>query len=439
VRTLDLSGESSIAPLISMLQSMTAAPDPNAILGAFLAQYGRVRDIGAFVGLRPEGNGAYRVLYAVRTSDATDGHAAHSRDTSPAALLRLPVRTGGFLSDITRGRCPSMNFDLPVIDDPQAGPVVVGLTSCMALPIFEGDKITEWTLAFGNRTESDISAREVGQATMTANLLGAANRHAEVLMEVKRLNAALREQFDGIARVQQSLLPARIPDIPGLEISTSYLTSDAAGGDYYDFYPMPDGRWGIVIADVSGHGAAAATVMAMLHAIVHCYEPRDATQPVDPAAIMSFANRRLVAANLDGMFVTAFFAVYNPPAGELRYANWGHNPPRLKCGKSGEVIELASAATLPLGIMADAEESGSAVVSLEPKDTIILYTDGITEAFSPSREMFGVHRLDAALAHCTGQPGCVVDSIHSALYSHRGAPTRDDDQTIVAMRYHGVA
>lgn len=423
-----------------MLQSMSAATDPNAILGAFLAQYGRVRGIEAFAGIKPvDGDdGAYRVLYAVRPGDAVNGHAAHARDISPQGLARLPIHRDPFLAQITRGRCPSMNFDIPRVNDPHVGPVVEGLTSCMALPIFHGEKIVEWTLAFGTRSDAEIAARDVGQATMTANLLGAANRHAEVLLEVKRLNSALRDQLDGIARVQQSLLPARIPSIPGLEISTSYLTSDAAGGDYYDFFPMHDGRWGILIADVSGHGAAAATVMAMLHAIVHCYEPRDAAAPIDPAAVMAFANRRLVAANLDGMFVTAFFAVYDPPAGVLRYANWGHNPPRLKSGPSGEVMELAQAATLPLGIIDDAPASGSAVVTLSPMDTVILYTDGITEAFSPSKEMFGVQRLDAALAKCTGQPACVVDSIHGALYSHRGSATRDDDQTIVAMRFHGL-
>jgi len=229
--------------------------------------------------------------------------------------------------------------------------------------------------------------------------------------------------------VQQALLPREIPKIPGLKIATSYLTSDEAGGDYYDFFPAPNGTWGVVIADVAGHGAAAATVMAMLHAILHGYRGPDFA----PDAVLRYANSRLEACRIESTFVTAFFGVYDPATGRLEYARAGHNPPRLKQRDGGGVRAVDGAHGLPLGITRDYEmRSGS--LDLRVGDTLVLYTDGITEAFSAEREQFGIHRLDGALVGCSGEPDCVVDSVHKALYKHTRSLAREDDQTIVAIR-----
>ena len=229
--------------------------------------------------------------------------------------------------------------------------------------------------------------------------------------------------------MQQALLPIEIPEIPDLSIATSYLTSQEAGGDYYDFFPLPGGRWGVLIADVAGHGAAAATVMAMLHAILHGYEGPE----YDPAAVMRYANRRLGMHRIDATFVTAFFAVYDPADHRLTYARAGHNPPRLKRGDTGEVCVLDDAPGLPLGIT-DEYDIQTGQLELDLHDTLVLYTDGITEAFSADREQFGTRRLDEALIVCSGEPECVVDSVHKALYQHTRSLSRDDDQTIVALR-----
>ncbi len=173
---------------------------------------------------------------------------------------------------------------------------------------------------------------------------------------------------------------------PGSEIApSSYLTSNESGGDYYDFFRLPGERWLILIADVSGHGAAAATVMAMLHAILHCYSPLNGIDRFDPAQIMEFANDRLLNARLEGNFVTAFLAVFDPATGRFDYANAGHNPPRLKDGLSGKITPIDGAGTLPLGILEDLNAT-TETIHLKPNDTIVLYTDGITEAFSPPRK-----------------------------------------------------
>jgi sigma-B regulation protein RsbU (phosphoserine phosphatase) len=124
----------------------------------------------------------------------------------------------------------------------------------------------------------------------------------------------------------------------------------------------------------------------------------------------------------------------------LEYSRSGHNPPLLKRGNSGRVRLLDGASTFPLGIFGDYEPP-SERVQLDPKDTIVLYTDGITEAFGPGgvSDMFGLDGLRASLNECSGAPECVVDSVHAALYRHTGSRDRDDDQTIVAFQLVGAA
>jgi sigma-B regulation protein RsbU (phosphoserine phosphatase) len=306
------------------------------------------------------------------------------------------------------------------------------MRAVLATPIFDRGRPLNWAFQFV-RDAAAFNEDALELFVMVANLSGTATRNLVAVREAEQATSRLRGQFEEVARVQQSLLPRTLPDIPGLSLATSYLTSDQAGGDYYDFFPFEDGRWGILIADVAGHGAAAATVMAMLHAILHAYQGSG----MHPHLVLEHANSRLVAAGLEGAFTTAFLAIYDPATGEFQFSRAGHNPPRWKRGASGEVLSIEEAGSLPLGVF-EPLGATSASIKLEPGDTIVLYTDGITESFNAKREMFGVSGLDAALEGCSGQPACVVDSVHAALYDHTHSRTRDDDQTIVALHFAGV-
>jgi len=324
---------------------------------------------------------------------------------------------------------------LDVKDDPALGNLVADMGAGFASPHFDQGEPINWAISFV-RDPDGFDVASADEAFLLGSLLGTVTRQILAIQQSNSLNKQLQAQFEEVARVQQSLLPKRIPNIPGLEIATSYLTSNEAGGDYYDFFEFRDGTWGIVIADVSGHGAGAATVMAMLRAILHGYAHERAT--VSPDDILNYTNQRLHDARLDGRFVTAFFAVYDPKSNgnghpTLTYARSGHNPPRIKDGATGEVRPLDGAGTIPLGV-SESYNACSACVELRPNDTVVLYTDGITEAFSPTREMFGVERLDEALTRCHGAPDCTVDSVHEALYRHTGSLSRDDDQTLVTFR-----
>ena len=167
---------------------------------------------------------------------------------------------------------------------------------------------------------------------------------------------------------------------------------------------------------------------AMLRAILHCYEGDD----FSPARVMAFANDKLTASNLNGSFVTAFFAVYDPETSRVSWARCGHNPPLLKTPGEG-VVQLDKTGVPPLGVVPELEPEEESI-TITPGQTLILYTDGITESFDDQGKMFGVKGVIDSLEHCDGDPHCVVDSIYGALYKHTRSMDRDDDQTLVALR-----
>jgi phosphoserine phosphatase RsbU/P len=433
VDVLDLSGNPRVGLLLEMLSDASRATRPIEVLRAFGQRYWSLKPIDYFLSVSVRGleAGSYKITRRIDAGAVLAGTAEMPLVDPWGDWERMPVLAGGLVGALVSDPRPKLVRGLPQQRDPVLGEAVAGLRSCVALPLYERGEVLNWAIQF-RRAEDGFSVEDLEDALVVANLVGSTNRMLLLYDEVNRLHSALRVQFEEVARVQRSLLPRRIPDIPGLEIATSYLTSDQAGGDYYDFFELADGRWGILIADVSGHGAGAATVMAMLHGILHAYVPRDAS----PDTVLRYANSRLMDAALEGNFVTAFLAIYDPVAATLVYARGGHNPPRLKDGTTGRTRGLDGAGAPPLGVLED-YEIGSETVQLGAMDTLVLYTDGITEAFDTKREMFGVKRLDEALDHCTGVPDCVVDSVHTALYGHTGLRTRVDDQTLVAIRYVG--
>lgn len=423
-----------LALVRELLEGVSLAREPGEIQLAFRRMWRLYPvDVYASASVRGLALGNYKLTRLIDTREAAaaaDGGVSIYNRTDPWRNWNtLPTFQGGLIGRlIDQGEPVVMPID-GLQDDPALGNIASNMRSVMATPIFDRGRPVNWAIQFAREPDTyDDDALEF--FVMVANLAGTATRNLVSVREAERAHGRLRAQFEDVARVQQSLLPRKLPEIPGLKVASSYLTSDEAGGDYYDFFHFEDDRWGILIADVSGHGAAAATVMAMLHAILHAYEGSG----VHPHLVLEHANSRLVAAGLEGAFTTAFLAIYDPKTGEFQFSRAGHNPPRWKHGVTGHVSSIEEAGTLPLGVF-EPLEATSASIRLEPGDTIVLYTDGITEAFDQNREMFGVRGLDKALEHCSGQPACVVDSVHGALFEHTKSRTRADDQTIVALRY----
>lgn len=418
-----------VSELHEMFRVASTIDRPTRMLQHFGQWYGRARPTDLFLSAarRDLGEGQYKI-----TRIMTREQRERLSESEPPNPWRdwesLPIYEGGLIGEVIRHGSPQILHNLDAGDDPHFGEHFRGIGSMMAIPQFHEGRALNWAL-WCYVDPVGPTPRDLERALMETSLLGMATRNLVSKRQAERLNEELQHQFEQIAGIQRSLLPQRLPTIPGLKIATSYLTSERAGGDYYDFFPFPDGRWGILIADVSGHGPAAATVMAMLRAILHCYEGQD----FSPATVMRYANDKLVASNLEGSFVTAFFAVYDPEDGRMSWSRWGHNPPLLKQPGSRDIIQLDVTGVPPLGVvpgMVSEEESRV----LGTGETVVLYTDGITEAFDPNRVMFGVNGLVRSLEGCSGEPDCVVDSVHAALYKHTGVMDRDDDQTLVALQ-----
>ncbi len=430
MKLTDLSTDSRIASLLNLVRDISTAQRPNDALSSVVHHYWPIRPVDYMISVstRDLKPGEYRVTRQINIADVLAGKTV----LVPAEPWRyrdlIPVHTGGFVGAAIAGRGPALTTDLNLPQDPALGSELREMRSALVVPLYHEGEPIYWTIQL-SRNPNHFTTEIIEHALLFGNLLAGTNTRLLLVEEVRALNRELNRQFEEVARVQRALLPATLPEIPGLTMAASYLTADEAGGDYYDFFKFSDGRWGILIADVAGHGPGAATVMAMLHAILHCYSDPHPS----PDSVLRFANERLLGASLGGSFVTAFFAVYDPRTGELEYARSGHNPPRLKIGDTGRVHELLGDASPPLGLL-DRLELGCEKVTLAPGDTVILYTDGVTEAFNTSREMFGTHRLDAALEHCTGAPDCVVDSVHGALFEHTRVRTRADDQTLVVFQ-----
>ncbi len=440
VKLADLSHAGRVDQILELLRSISLARTPVDVLRAFAAKYWPLRPVEFVLSLstRDLKPPQYRITRQVHVGQVLRGQAVYNPIEPYRNRDAIPVRSGGFLWSLIEDGKPKLIRDMHVHDDPVASELLAGLRSAMIVPLYHAGEPVYWTVQC--RVEPDaFSVDEFEQALIVGNLLGGTNTRLLLMEEINALNTRLRHQFEEVARVQRALLPRQIPDIAGIEIATSYLTSDEAGGDYYDFFRLPDGQWGVLIADVAGHGAAAATVMAMLHAILHSLvSTPDARDATSPDGVMRYANARLLEAGLEGSFVTAFFAIYDPATRVMRYARAGHNPPLLKrpagSGHGPTSTFLDAGGGPPLGLFEDYEVACEQI-QLAAGDTLILYTDGITEAFNSSREMFGPARLMEAVGACPCAPDAIVDAVHKALFEYTGGSrTRADDQTLVVIR-----
>jgi phosphoserine phosphatase RsbU/P len=356
---------------------------------------------------------------------------------------RLPMFSSGLLGELLYSNEPAIIEDLPkrLSDGDPAVEYLRGFQLLIALPQFEkGEALNMIILLL--RKGTDFSMEQVPMVLWMTNLWGRAvhnlvlrkeleKSHEELTGAHERLqavNAVLDRELQIVGEIQQSLLPRSLPDVPGLELAASYQTSQRAGGDYYDLFDCGDGCWGMLIADVSGHGAPAAVIMAVTHAIAHLHPGRG----IPAGELLGFVNmtlaRRYTVEN--GSFVTAFYGSYDTSTRKLRYARAGHNPPRLLRG--GLVRSLEGKGAVPLGVSPEAEYV-ECVEFLKSGDLLLLYTDGISEARNAEREMFGTDRLDQALMG--GPPtarGC-LDRVLAQLREFTGDGFPLDDQTLLAV------
>lgn len=248
-------------------------------------------------------------------------------------------------------------------------------------------------------------------------------------------HAAERETTLLLARsVQQRLFPSSPPQLPGFDVYGATFVADVTGGDYHDFVQLPGGCLGIVVADVSGHGVDSALLMAETRAVVRA----TAQTTSEPSEVLTVVNRVLHADTEAHRFATLLLVRLNVPSGTLTYSSAGHTPGYLLDGRGGVKGEL-HATGLPLGLFPDSRYETSPRLRLEPGDTLVLLTDGVTDCGTPEQELFGAARaLEVVRATLTERASDIVEGLYRAVRAFEsGGPQRDDVTTVVVKRLPG--
>ena len=257
------------------------------------------------------------------------------------------------------------------------------------------------------------------------------NRVLQLHEELRQARSQLASYGETLVAIERSIMPQRLPKVPGLDLAVHFAELEGAGGDFYDVSCLGPGRWAVVVVDVSGHGLAAAAVLTLVHALNHGL--REQGMLPSPGAGMGMLNKQLAARYLaeSDRFVTAFVGFYDVRTQVLKYASAGHPPPRLIRGN--EVGRLDVVSGLPLGIDG-ASVYPDGVVQLQPGDRVVLFTDGITEGTNPVGEAFGDQRLDEALRLPANGAAEFLDHIVESVRTFRaGRPADDDETCLVAV------
>ena len=297
----------------------------------------------------------------------------------------------------------------------------------MVLPIFRRGRAQEWAVFFRS-TPWELGHRDLVLLTQIANMMGMAGEREELIDRVSALNERLSESLASILDAQRSIMPPAPPLINGLRFAVWYEPSEEVGGDYYDFRDFGDGQFGAVVADVSGHGPPASVAMGMLRSVLLSY--RAFGRPAD--TVVTDVNRVMYESLGGERFVTAIFVGFYPKNGRFVYANAGHHVPRVR-RLDGRVEPIKGDASPPLGILAHLDTVGAAG-QLQPGECMVLYTDGVIEAFDEHREQFGVDRLDEAIAHADPDPDAIAESIRVAVGAFSEEQVVDDRCVLVVMR-----
>ena len=345
---------------------------------------------------------------------------------------RLPVHEGGLLAELLYADQPQVIEELALeVDDP-ANAYLAGQRSLLAIPHF--DQGTAQNMVILAREDADAFPRDrIADLVLLGNLFARATQTLVLSQAAKEAYDAVDYELRSIADIQKSLLPSSTPKVPGLDVAVHYQTAKRAGGDYYDFFPLPGGRLGVLIADASGHGAPAAVLMAVAHSIAHAQ-----TEPLErPGEFLTQLNSHLTRqyTRQTGNFMTAFYARLRPrqriadvcqrraqpapPRSPRRRPDW-RSIARSDCRSASSPTRSTRTSRL----------------QLRAGDQAVFFTDGVIEAVNGEGDVFGSDRIDAALRVCPPSAERLIQTILRELTAFTaGVPVADDRTLVVVKRY----
>jgi sigma-B regulation protein RsbU (phosphoserine phosphatase) len=311
--------------------------------------------------------------------------------------------------------------------------------SLMTIPLFLDGEISRWIFALGVHPRQ-FSEVDLEQAILLANLANSYMTRIDETVALAKANEWIERELREIGRLHKLLLPKEDIQLNGTEVASYFSFCELAGGDYYDLvnlsriidpaYPAEQADiWGLIVADASGHGAVAAVEIAMFDAVLRTYH---ASTDTGPANVFNYTNKYFFTRSLRGSFITAAILNYDPRQQRLRYANAGH-PPVIMKTPQGELIELAQNAGIPLGVDPSWQWRDTEI-SVQSGSVLVSYTDGMTEALSPSGQQFGLERFKAVIRATTGHAQAYQAAIVAAVKHHQQGRQQADDQALVVMR-----
>ncbi|MGI6375528.1 MAG: SpoIIE family protein phosphatase [Anaerolineae bacterium] len=310
-------------------------------------------------------------------------------------------------------------------------PTLAARLPFMVVPLTAREMVSGYLLAGA----SDAAALDGHTQTLLAGI----GRQTSLAIESAMLYRHMlrQQQFEHemeLARdIQVSFMPEALPRVPGWDVAVTWRAARGVGGDFYDFIELDENRLGIVIADVSDKGVAAALYMALSRTVMRS----TALEGYSAARTLQRTNALLLPESRSGMFVTMFYGILDVRSGLLRYARAGHNPPLLMRG-SDLAVETLLSPGIVLGVVDDPDIEQRTTV-LYPGDVLLLYTDGVTEAIAPTGAEFGVDGLQAAMRAAAGQSAeQAIATVSQAQQAHINGSDQHDDFTLLVLRREPV-
>lgn len=355
----------------------------------------------------------------VRTLQA-GGHRILAATSGRAALdIARRARPDLVLLDVMMPDMDGFEVCRALKDRPETREAVVIFLSALGEV---SDKVSGLSIGAADYITKPIQAEEV--LARVANHL--TRQHLE--RELRRSRDRLDRELANAADMQRLLLPRSMPAHPQAQFAAFYQTSRHAGGDYYDVIPIDAHRFGVMVADVSGHGAPAAIVMAMIRAVLHTFPGI----PDDPLAVLHHVNRHFRFLWDTAMFATAVYGVLDLERRSWRAVCAGHPLPLLV--HEGDRVAQAAAASGMMLLFRDLDEAAVPEQALVPGDRLVLYTDGITDRQAPDGALYDRDRLTASLARVGAlAPGVIVERLTGDIEAFAGGREAEDDQTLLVI------
>jgi serine phosphatase RsbU (regulator of sigma subunit) len=271
-----------------------------------------------------------------------------------------------------------------------------------------------------------LSASDLQFMTAGARQIGGALERAHLYDQVQTQQTHLANELNMARKVQISLLPDKLPRIRGYGLAAYWKPAYETSGDYYNVCKLPGGRWGFIVADVSDKGAPAALYMAIAHGLIR----ERVEYETSPAALLTKVNRALFDLDIKTNFVTSFYGILDPSNSRLKYAIAGHPPPLLR--KASGQVETLAGKGIAMGIIQDVqyEEMG---ISLAPGESLVTFTDGLTDANNSRRETFELSQLKKAVGSAPASPNALMNHLKNTLGDWVKEEPNYDDITILVI------